>query len=69
MSIIKWWVDASYAVHPGMKSHAGGVMTLGEGATYGTLTRQKLNTKSSTDAELVGVNAIMPQLLWTRYFL
>lgn len=23
MKIMKWWVDASYAVHPDMKSHAG----------------------------------------------
>jgi hypothetical protein len=36
---------------------------------YGTSTRQKLNTKSSTEAELVGVNDVMPQVLWTRYFL
>jgi hypothetical protein len=67
--IIKWWVDASFAVHPDMKSHIGGAMTLGKGAVYGTSTRQKLNTKSSTEAELVGVNDVMPQILWTRYFL
>jgi hypothetical protein len=28
-----------------------------------------LNTKSSTEAELVGVDDRMPQILWTRYFL
>ncbi len=44
-------------------------MSLGKGAAYGTSTRQKLNTKSSTEAELVGVNDVMPQILWTRYFL
>ena len=69
VSIIKWWVDASFAVHPDMKSHTGGIMTLGKGAIYGTSTRQKINTKSSTEAELVGVNDVMPQVLWTRYFL
>jgi hypothetical protein len=67
--IIKWWVDASFAVHPDMKSHTGGAMTLSKGALYGTLTRQKLNTKSSTEAKLVGVNDVMPQILWTPYFL
>jgi hypothetical protein len=69
LHIIKWWVDASYAVHPDMKSHMGGVMTLGEGATYATSTRQKINTKSSTEAELVGVNDVMPQVLWTKYWM
>ena len=44
-------------------------MFLGKGAIYSTSTRQKLNTKSSTEAELVGVNDVMPQTLWTRYFM
>ena len=44
-------------------------MSLGKGVSYGTSTRQKLNTKSSTEAELVGVNDVMPQVLWTRYFM
>jgi hypothetical protein len=67
--IMKWWVDASYAVHPDMKSHTGGVLSLGKGAVYATSTRQKINTKSSTEAELVGVNDVLPQALWTKYFL
>ena len=67
--VIKWWVDASFAVHPDMKSHTGGSMSMGKGTIYGTSTRQKLNTKSSTEGELVGVNDVMPQILWTRYFL
>jgi hypothetical protein len=67
--VLKWWVDASYAVHPDMRSHTGGAMTLGKGVVFGTSTRQKLNTKSSTEAELVGVNDVMPQALWTRYFI
>ena len=67
--IIKWWGDASYAVHPDMGSHTGGGLTLGWGIIYATLTRQILNTQSSTEAELVGVNDLMPQVLWTRYFL
>lgn len=69
MNVIKWWVDASFAVHPDMRSHTGAVMTLGRGAVFGMSTRQKLNTRSSTEGELVGVNDAMPQILWTRYFL
>jgi hypothetical protein len=69
LSLIKWWVDAAYAVHPDMKSHTGGTMTLGRGAPYSTCVKQKLNTRSSTEAELVGVSDVMPQVLWTRYFM
>jgi hypothetical protein len=28
-----------------------------------------LNTKSSTEAELVGVDDVLPQALWTKYFM
>jgi hypothetical protein len=69
MSVVKWWAFASFAVHPDMKSHTGGIMTLGKRAIYGTSTRQKINTKSLTEAELVGLNDVMPQILWTQYFL
>jgi hypothetical protein len=66
---VRWWVDASYAVHPDMKSHTGGALSLGRGVIYGTSKRQKLNTKSSTESELVGVDDVLPQILWTLYFL
>jgi hypothetical protein len=67
---VRWWVDASYyAVHPDMKSHTGGAMYLGKGVIYGTWKRQKLKTKSSTKSEVVGADNLMPQMLWTLYFL
>jgi hypothetical protein len=69
INIVKWWVDASYGVHTDMKSHTGWAMSLGRGAIYGTSTRQKINTKSSTEAEVVGVSNVLPQVLWTRYIL
>jgi hypothetical protein len=44
-------------------------MSMGTGAVYSTSRRQKLNTKSSTEAELVGINDVLPQALWTKYFM
>ena len=64
-----WWVDSSYAVHPDMRSHSGIIMMLGKGAVYSGSCKQKLNTKSSTEAELVGIDDAMGQVLWTRHFL
>jgi hypothetical protein len=42
---------------------------MGKGSAYSTSLRQKLNTTSSTEAEVVGVADVMPMVLWTRYFL
>jgi hypothetical protein len=69
LNIIKWWTDASYKVHHNMRSHIGGVMSMGTGAAYSTSRKQKLNTKSSTEAELVAVDDVLPQALWTKYFM
>jgi hypothetical protein len=69
INILKWWVDAAFAVHKDMHSHAGGVMSMGAGAVYLSSQKQKMNTKSSTEAELVGANDVLPQILWTQYFL
>ena len=67
--VFKWWIDWAFAKHPDMQSHTGGILSLGKGAVYGASTRQKLNTRSSTEAELVGVDDCMLQILWMRYFL
>ena len=67
-NVMKWWVDASFGFHPDLRSHTGGVLTLGRRAVYSTSTRQMLNTRTSTEGELVGVNDVLPQILWTKYF-
>jgi hypothetical protein len=69
LTVIKWWVDASYAIHPNMKSHTGAALSLGRGIIFGKSAKQKLNTKSSTEAEIVGVSDISSQIFWTLYFL
>ena len=67
--ILKWWVDASFAVHPNMRGHSGGGLSLGRGFPIASSTKQKLNTRSSTETELVGVDDFMPSICWTRYFM
>jgi hypothetical protein len=64
-----WYVDASFAVHPNMRGHTGGGLAMGRGFPIVASWKQKLNTKSLTESELVGVNDMMPIMLWTRYFL
>ena len=63
------WVDAAYAVHPNMRSHTGGCMSFGLGTLHARSTKQKLNTKSSTEAEIVGMSDYLPFNIWLRMFL
>jgi hypothetical protein len=67
--MVPWWVDASFAAHPNMRSHTGATMSLGVGCLYSILRMQKLNTRRSTESELVGINDAMLLIFWTRNFL
>lgn len=68
MSIMAY-VDAAFAVHKDMKSHTGGFITLGGGALAPQSTKQKIVTKSSTEAELVATSDFAGQFLERRNFL
>jgi hypothetical protein len=67
--VLMWYADASFAVHPNMRSHTGGGLTTGRGFPVVSSTKQKLNTQSSTESELVGVDNMMPIVVWSWYFL
>ena len=51
-----WSIDASFAVHTDMKSHTGYCMSLGIGSPISGSSTQKVNTRNSTESELVGVD-------------
>jgi Reverse transcriptase (RNA-dependent DNA polymerase) len=68
-NVLKWWIDGSHAVHPNMRGHTGGGLSLGRGFPISQSSKQKLNTRSSTESELVAVDDMMPTILWTRQFM
>ena len=47
----------------------GGSLSLGRGSIYSKSSKQKLNSKSSTKAELAAASEVLPHTLWTRHFL
>jgi hypothetical protein len=69
LKVVKWYVDASFAVHPDFKSHTGAVMTLRKGAMQSIARKQKMNVRSSTEGELVAVDDAATMILWTKLFL
>ena len=54
--IYRVYIDSSYGVHPNGRSHSGLVISLGKGSILCKSTKQKINTKSSAEAELIGVS-------------
>lgn len=63
------YIDASFAVHPDAKGHTGATISIGKGAVFNKSTKQKLVSRSSTEAELVGLSDVLPGVLWTRNLL
>ena len=66
---LKWGVGVSYAVHPNMWVHTGGVLSMGRVFSILTSTKHKLNTCSSTESEIVGIHDSMPNVCWKSYFI
>ena len=50
LKVVKWYVDASFAVRPDFKSHTGTIVTMGQGAMRSVSRKQKIKTRSSTEA-------------------
>jgi hypothetical protein len=65
---LKWSVNASFAIHKDMRGHIGAVLALGQGTLMSMSLKQKTNTKSSTEAELVGVDDAMNFVGWIQLF-
>ena len=64
-----WFIDASHCVHWDSKGHGGATLMMGRGAMTSYSNRVRINTRSSTETELVTVDRYMPEVLWKMYFL
>ena len=61
---------AFFAVHNDMKSHTGATLSFGTGVVNSvSTTKQKVNSRSSTEAELIGVDDVLSKILWTKLFI
>ena len=67
--MLTWWVDASYAVHWDSRSRTGMVMSMGLRDAMSGIWRQKLDTGSSTKAELVGIDDTLKSIMWGLSFI
>ena len=63
------YIDASYGVHEDGKSHSALALTLGQGSILAKSSKQKLVTKSSTEAELVAESDFASEAIYGTEFL
>ena len=64
-----WSVDAAYSVHDDYKGHTGGFLLWEKGSLHTASCKQKINSKSSTEAELIAVDECILHILRIRHFL
>jgi hypothetical protein len=64
------YVDASHAVHDDFKSHTGSLIVMGDKTiVHFKTSKQRLNTKASTESELVAASDSLPQLIYLKEFI
>ena len=63
------FVDVSFATHLDMKSHTGGGASFGRGMFMCMSRKQRMNTGSTTESEVVGVSDYLPNTIWLMRFL
>ena len=65
---LTWNIDTSYAVHPDCKSHTGAAITLGHGTFMPMSSKQKVVSRSSTEAKLIGISDALTFVMWAKLF-
>ena len=63
------YVDSSFGTYDDGKSVTGTVIFIGQAPVYFKSSKQKIVTRSSTEAELVGISDSLSQILWTREYI
>ena len=63
------YVDASYDTHNYMRGHTGGCMTFGWWLIHARFSKHKLNTKISTESEVVGARIYSPFIIWLDMYM
>ena len=63
------FIDVSFAMHHDMRSHTGGGASFGRGIFMNMSRKQRINTGSTTESEVVGVSDYIPNTIWMMRFL
>jgi len=62
-------IDSAHAVHKDMRGHTGGIISFGTGLVDQKSSKQKMNTRSSTETEHVGTSEYLTKPLFFELFM
>ena len=62
---LNWHCDTTFALHNDFRSHIGSTFLMGDGAITSLSRKQGMNTRSSTEAEVVATDKIVSPMIWT----
>ncbi len=65
---IHWYIDGSHQIHKDCRGQTGSLVTFGAGAVASSSNKQKSNTKSSTETEIIALHDKLSDVIWMRYF-
>jgi len=66
---LTWYIDGSYAAYNDMKGQSGSLLMIGKNAVLSRFYKQKVNTRSSTETELIAVDDALPIVQWASLFM
>ncbi len=69
MDKLTWYIDGSYAIHEDMKGQSGAVLMVGDNVVLSRSNKQKVNTRSSTESELIAIDDALPTVQWAKSFM
>ena len=66
---LSWHCNTAFALHGDFRSHTGSSFLMGDGAITSLSRKQGMNTRSSTEVEVVAADEIVSPMIWTQLFL
>ena len=67
-NILHTFIDTYYAVPKNMRGQTGSFVSMGYGFLTDNSLKQKLNSKSSTETEAIGMRNMFPHNIWLMIF-
>ena len=64
-----WHIDSLFGTHDDLKSHTGSTFSIGSGSVCHESSKQKVNARSSTKAELIEIDDKSTKVIWTKKFI